>query len=492
MPPTTVSDRLNPEHDDVNTPIQAYTDACEDWEMIDALLGGTKAMRAAAEIYLPPFPKEAASAFARRLKSTFLFAAYKRTVNAVAARPFQRSITSGPDVPANITALAENIDRRGNNLSVFMARQFRTLCSHGASHFLVSYPQLGEGATLADAEREGARPYWVHIHPRDLIGWRWAEGDGSPRLTQIRYRECVREDNGPFGEEVIHQVRVVEPYRVQVWRKSSDDVWSLYSEAPSSLGVVPLCSTVYGSSSDPLIGEPPLMELAWLNVEHWQSSSDQRCILSIARVPILFAAGFTEDDIQAVEIGPTRMIRSSDPQAKISFVEHQGAAINAGKEDLLAIEDRMAVLGLELLRPRITSITATASEIDAASQRSQLGLMVTKLSDQTEAGLGFTSMWLGGKYEAGGSVDIFKDFDLTEEEGKDIDQILAMRRAREISRETFFAELMRRGFLADGFDPVMEAETLQAEFDQAMEEAALLDGGDPAAPAEPAQPAAGA
>lgn len=481
MPPTITADYLDQDKVTVDTPIEAYNAAFEDWGMIDALLGGTKAMREAGEIYLPAFPKETSPAYERRKKSTFLFAAYKRTVNAVAGRPFQRSITLGPDVPASVGALTENIDRRGNNLTVFAARQFRTLCSHGASHFLVTYPQLGDGATLADAQAENARPYWVHIHPRDLIGWRWAPGDGTPRLTQIRYRECVREDDGEFGERVIHQVRVVEPNRIQVWRKNSDDVWVLYTEAPSDLGVVPLCSIVYGSTDDPLIGEPPLLELAWLNVEHWQSSSDQRTILSIARVPILFAAGFTEDDISAVEIGPTRMIRSSDPQAKISFVEHQGAAINAGKDDLLAIEDRMAVLGLELLRPRITAITATASEIDAASQRSQLGLMVTKLSDQLEAGLGYTAMWQGQKYETGGSVDVFKDFDLTEEEGKDVDQLLNMRRAREISRETFFAELMRRGFLADGFDPGQEAEILEAEFAEAMAQAALQDGGDPAA-----------
>ena len=492
MPPT-YSDTGQPEKDDVNTPIGCYLDAAADWEMIDALLGGTKAMRAAGQVHLPAFPKESDPAYQRRKNSTFLFNAYKRTVNAVAGRPFKRAITLGDDVPKNVADLTEDIDRRGNNLSVFMARQMRTLISHGASHILVSYPQLDQGATLADAKSSGARPYWVHIHPRDLIGWRWASTDGPPRLTQIRYREMVREDSGPFGEVMVPQVRVVEPDLVQTWRMDADEQWFLYSEAPTSLGVVPLASVVYGSTSDPLIGELPLEDLAWLNVEHWQSASDQRCILSIARVPILFAAGFTEDDIQAVEIGPTRMIRSSDPSARISYVEHQGAAISAGKDDLVSIEDRMAVMGLELLRPRVTAITATASAIDASSQQSQLGLMVTKLGDQGEAAMGFTSKWLGGGPDTGGSIDIFKDFDLNEQEGKDIDQLLKMRQAREISRATFYTELTRRGFLSEGFDPVMEDETLQSEFDTSMALAAgLADGGAETAPDPAPAPAAGA
>ena len=113
MPPTKVYDTSDRDKVTVDTPIAAYDAACEDWGMIDSLLGGTKAMRAAGELYLPAFPKETTPAYDRRLKSTFLFAAYKRTVNAVAGRPFQRSITIGPDVPAAVGDLTEDIDQIG-------------------------------------------------------------------------------------------------------------------------------------------------------------------------------------------------------------------------------------------------------------------------------------------------------------------------------------------------------------------------------------------
>lgn len=38
-------------------------------------------------------------------------------------------------------------------------------------------------------------------------------------------------------------------------------------------------------------GKPPLIELAHLNVKHWQSQSDQDNILHVIRVPILVRIG---------------------------------------------------------------------------------------------------------------------------------------------------------------------------------------------------------
>jgi hypothetical protein len=38
-------------------------------------------------------------------------------------------------------------------------------------------------------------------------------------------------------------------------------------------------------------GSPPLLNLALLNIKHWQSQSEQDNILHVARVPLLVAYG---------------------------------------------------------------------------------------------------------------------------------------------------------------------------------------------------------
>ena len=65
------------------------------------------------------------------------------------------------------------------------------------------------------------------------------------------------------------------------------------------------------------------MELGHLNVEHWQSSSDQQTILHVARVPLLFVIGVETP----LTIGADSLITASNPGAELKFVEHSGAAI---------------------------------------------------------------------------------------------------------------------------------------------------------------------
>ena len=49
------------------------------WPLIDALLGGTPAMRAAGLAYLPQQPRENDEDYAYRLSTATLFPAYART-----------------------------------------------------------------------------------------------------------------------------------------------------------------------------------------------------------------------------------------------------------------------------------------------------------------------------------------------------------------------------------------------------------------------------
>ena len=105
---------------------------------------------------------------------------------------------------------------------------------------------------------------------------------------------------------------------------------------------------VYLNQTGFMCGSPPLMDLADLNITHWQSSSDQRNILHVARVPILFASGVAED-IELV-VGANAFMRASDPQARLEYVEHSGAAITSGKDDLKVLEFQMQAMGLQLLQ----------------------------------------------------------------------------------------------------------------------------------------------
>lgn len=277
----------------------------------------------------------------------------------------------------------------------------------------------------------------------------------------VRIRECVSVPDGDYAEKEVDQIRVLLPGSWETWRKSETDgrVWALYESGTTSLNKIPL-APVYLNRTAFMCGAPPLEELADINVAHWQSASDQRNILTVARVPILFGTGFDAETV--IEIGASNCIRNSNPAAKLEYVEHSGQAIGAGAADLQSLVEQMAAMGLQLLVDKPGGKTATGEVRDDAKENSQLASMAAALQDALEHAFGFMGQFLGLGEDAGGSCVVNKEFGVAAGWG-DVQQLLAARVAGEISRQTYWSEMQRRGFLADDFDPEVEADRLASE-----------------------------
>src|SRR5690348_3218507 len=93
-----------------------------DWDMIEALMDGTRAMRAGGKKWLPKFPMEGEDAYSERLNCAVLHPVFKRTVLVNAARPFSRPITLSDNSSQTLLDWMEDIDRQGSTLAVFCLR----------------------------------------------------------------------------------------------------------------------------------------------------------------------------------------------------------------------------------------------------------------------------------------------------------------------------------------------------------------------------------
>ena len=101
-------------------------------------------------------------------------------------------------------------------------------------------------------------------------------------------------------------------------------------------------------------GSPPLLNLALLNIKHWQSQSEQDNILHVARVPLLVAYGLA--DGETLTIGSSSATRFDDRQRQgLEYVEHTGAAIEAGKISLEDLENQMRQAGANCCERKNTS-----------------------------------------------------------------------------------------------------------------------------------------
>lgn len=476
--PVLVTSATTPDPDSgVNEPIQAYKDMEEGWHIVRSLWGGTLTMREAGQTFLPAEHNESAKAYEIRLQRTFLFNAFRRTVKQLSGKPFAVPVKLSEDVSPEIEEWCENIDNNGRTLHAFCKDWFEDAMQVGLSHCLVDFPpelrdEAGNARRLSLAEERelNRRPYWTMIRAEQLIGWRTIKVGGRQVLTQIRVRENALEPDGRWGEVEVERVRVIERDHWEVWQKSIDGTtwFKTKAEGVNTLGEIGLV-TLYCSKTGMLTGEPPLMDLAQLNLAHWRSSSDQEHILHVARVPILFgknlaARAAPDGAVQGqnqIEIGPNRMIQGPE-NSDLKYVEHSGGAIGSGRQALLDLEDRMTVMGLEL-QVRRPSVTATQEIIDTAESESELHAMVAAMKLAVDNALTLSGQWVGIAPEQTGEVTFFTDFGISQRQNAEIDQLLKMRQAGEISRETFYGELMRRGFLESGFDPEAEMALLETE-----------------------------
>jgi hypothetical protein len=452
---------------DVAKKSSAVLDMEPDWTLARALLGGTRAMRKAGKEYLPQWPNEDRDAYECRLKTAVLFPAYQRTVETLTGKPFSKPVTIGEDVPEQIKEWLDDVDRQGRNLDAFAADLMECALGYGLCGILVDYPDTKDvprnaaGLITQEAEKAaGLRPYFIHIYPWQICGGRATRVNGAWRLKQLRLMECVEEDDGDFGTKEVEQVRVLEPGTWATYRKNPDkkDEWALHAEGVTTLSYIPFVP-VYGQRTGFMTAKPPLIEVAHLNVAHWQSASDQQTILHVARVPILFLKMFGED--ARVTVGGSAAMKAEAPESDAKFVEHSGAAIEAGANDLDKIEERMRQAGAELLVLSPGKITATQVATENAVGMCALQRIVQGEEDALDQALQIMAEWV--KLPEGGHVTIFNDFGAANLAEASAELLHKMKQSGDLSRETLLNEIKRRGILSQEVDSAEEKERIDAE-----------------------------
>jgi hypothetical protein len=431
---------------------------CE-WHVLEALVSGTPAMRKAGEALLPKWPNEEAAAHCARLKTATLFPAYRRTVGVMAGKPFSKALTL-KDAPSQIEQWAQDIDLQGVSLHTFAAEMFDE-SFYGLAGILVEYPRV-EGdvpQTVAAAESAGLRPYWVRVKHNQLLGWKVALTADGLALTQLRLMETVDEEDGEWGTKAVEQVRVLEPGKWRTFRKNARNEWLLHQEGTTTLNVVPFVP-LYGFRLGFMVGAPPLADLAYLNVKHWQSQSDQDTILHVARVPILAVIGVEEETWQ-LTVGASTAVKLP-VNGDIKFVEHSGAAIEAGQRSIEALEQQMIQTGAELLVKKPGQRTATESANDAEANKCDLQRLAENYAGSLDQALWLTAQWakLGDKP---GTVQLFDDYGAATLSDASAQLIKDLQLSGLLSKETALRELQRRGVLSADIVPADELDKAAAD-----------------------------
>ena len=435
------------------TRTRAVMDMVKGWEIMKAVTNGTEYLRDNSEAFLPLEPREDYEAYLSRVNRAVFSPYTQRLIRAATGLIMRKPITLiGDSYWTDV--FAKDVDGCGSDLDEYARRILICSLTYGQSHILVDYPAPTGALTLAEERAQNRRPYWIEIDPTNIYGWRLDREVNYGSIIQVRIAEKAVVPSGEFGEQVFDQVRVIEPGKYRVYRKVSpkkdlinleDSSYSGNFDGPDnekdyelidsgafSLGEVPLVS-VYSGKTDTLASKPPLLDIAYLNLAHFQRQADLIHSLHVASQPMLVLEGW-DDQTKDMAIS-VNYAMATQPGNKVYYVEPASSAFEAQTNEIQELQLQMATLGISTLsQQKFVAESADARRLDRVDTNSMLSMVSLELEQKLQKVFNLSADYLGIEPP---EVKISRDFDIERLIGQDITALTSLFDQKVIDREEF-------------------------------------------------------
>ena len=432
---------------------RAVMDMVKGWEIMKAVTNGTEYLRDNSEAFLPLEPREDYTAYLSRVNRAVFSPYTQRLIRAATGLIMRKPITLiGDSYWTDI--FAKNVDGCGSDLDEYARRVLICSLTYGQSHILVDYPAPTGALSLAEERAQNRRPYWIEIDPTNIYGWRLDREVNYGSLIQVRIAEKAVIPSGEFGEQVFDQVRVIEPGKYRVYRKVSpkkdlinledtsyagnfdgpenEKEYELVDSGVFSLGEVPLVS-IYAGKTDTLTSKPPLLDIAYLNLAHFQRQADLIHSLHVASQPMLVLEGW-DDQTKDTTIS-VNYAMATQPGNKVYYVEPASSAFEAQTNEIQELQLQMATLGISTLsQQKFVAESADARRLDRVDTNSMLSMVSLELEQKLQKACNLSANYLGIEPP---EVKISRDFDIERLIGQDITALTSLFDQKVIDREEF-------------------------------------------------------
>jgi hypothetical protein len=425
-----------------------------DWSVMAAVTKGTNYIRDLSETYLPQEPREDDDAYQTRVDRSVLSPYTSRLIETAAGAILRKPIHIEGD--PYWLELAKNIDGIGSNINEYARRALVSSLTYGHSAILVDYPAAANAMNLAEERAMGRRPYFVHIDAPQIWGWR--KEPGTNRLLQVRIHDYDVRPLNEFGEEQVEEMRVIYPGRYDLYTLGrSTETVSLDETGGYSLDEIPLVP-IYSNRRDVLISQPPLLDIANLNITHYQRQADLIHALHIAAMPTLVLEGW-DDTTGSATMGVNYAI-AMQPGNKAYYVQADATSFDAQMQELQSLEGQMSTLGVtKLFGQKFVAESAEAKRIDQAQSNSVLSIISQELESCLNQAFAFAAQYVGIEPP---EIKIDRDFDYYRLIGQDISVLAQLNQMGKISDEMLL-EVLRRGEILPDDTNIEEAARQTAE-----------------------------
>jgi len=435
------------------TRTRAVLDMMKSWEIMKAVTEGTEYLRENSEAFLPLEPREDYDAYMARVNRAVFSPFTQRLIRAATGLVLRKPISLIGD-PYWTEMFKMDVDGCKSDLDEYARRVLMCSLTYGQSHILVDYPAPSGARSLAEERAQDRRPYWIEVDPLNLYGWRLDRESNYGNLVQARIGEKAVVPEGKFGEKVYDQVRVIEPGKYRVFRKKDqidemydlndnsyagefdattvDEDFKLVESGEFSLGEIPLV-TIYAGKTDNLTSKPPLLDIAYLNLAHFQRQADLIHSLHVASQPMLVMEGY-DDQTKDLAIS-VNYAMATQPGNKVYYVEPASSAFDAQSAEIQELQMQMATLGISTLsQQKFVAESADARRLDRVDTNSMLAMVSMELEQKLQKAFNLSAQYVGIEPP---EVKISRDFDIERLIGQDITALTSLFDQQVIDREEF-------------------------------------------------------
>ena len=382
------------------------------WGPIDVNIGGTYTLRHQGHSLIPQEPDEPQDAYQRRLFHTTMPPFVQRLAQQAAGGILRKGIQLEGD--PYWEDWRKDVTGNGTSLDSFAHRWLEQALLYGHCACIVDFANDINASTLLQQRQANAQPYFVEALCQKILGWRTENRNGREWITQLRIRETISIPDGRFGEQIIHQVRVMEAQAGggqnvtwQVWRDYAGDPnentgagnvtpWFIFEEGELPVDVIPVFC-VYSHKLATLTSKPPLLEIAYLAISYAQRFADYHNSIHVGSMPQLCLKGWDAPPAggpQERESKGSNFAWALPPDGDAFFVEPTSDGYDSQLRCLETLEAQINRLGIStLMEQNLSNASGRARHMDRIDSDS----IMAQLSRQLQQVLQ-DAMDLAGRY----------------------------------------------------------------------------------------------
>lgn len=429
---------------------------------------GNKAIKQKGKNYLKKYIRENEKKYNDRLDNSVFYNHFKRCINNLGNMLFRKGIiTEGEDYP-----FLKNFDGKGSALQTTMKLAAKNALLDGITYLWVDASKVDGVVTLADLNNGKYSAYVKNIERLNVINWRYKNVNGQNKLSLFVIKQEVELEGDGFEPEIEEQYIVLEVGKGTVYRKSKSGAYDVVSSWVNDLDYIPIIP-IYSEKTGYFSSDVPFLDLADMNLKHYNECSSLDSILSIVGnpQPIFYTGGSSAtDDMKnqdEIVIGVNNALVFDDKSTGgAEYLEVEGKSIDKLENQIKETEVKMDKMSLSII---YTDTFKTATEATYHEEKNNLFLveLAYSIEEGFNTALKYIGDFLGLKIEY--KLWVYKDFISKRMDPVMVDNLIKLRMGNLLSSETLWDNLIEGEILKD-FDFDLEKEKILSEISQDLGE----------------------